>query len=130
MVTIEEVGQMLQDLADKLNQKKRARKKIVDWIGYNYYGKIIGWNLGKKSYHLVFMKDGSVKFKEGEYPACDTIFMTDPDTWIGICTLKVNPKNAMMKNKLWLRGNFHELFIFMDICGKYMISLGQKYAKN
>ena len=128
MVTSEDAGKMLEELASKLNEKKVAKKKILKWIGYNYYGKIIGWNFGDKSFHLVFMKDGSVKFKAGEYPASETIFLTDPETWIGICTLKVNPRDAFTDNKLWLRGNFHELMKFQDIAGKYMLSIGQKYA--
>lgn len=130
MATAKDAGQMLKELADVLNSKNRTRKKIAKWISESYYGKVISWNFGDQSYHLVFMKDGSVKWKEGEYPASETILMTDPDTWFGICTMTADMKNVMRDKKLKLRGNFHEFFALYSICVKYWADLGQKYVGN
>ncbi|MHA1378102.1 MAG: hypothetical protein ACTSRG_06945 [Candidatus Helarchaeota archaeon] len=126
MVNDDDMGNMLKDLTEMINSKDRTKRKIKEWVG-TYYGKIISWNFGKKSFHIVFMKDGSVKFGEGEYPASETVVLTNPETWVGVCSLKTDFRKASEENKLWLRGNFHEMIKFQEICGKFILKLAQKY---
>ncbi|MHA1651110.1 MAG: hypothetical protein ACTSYB_13015 [Candidatus Helarchaeota archaeon] len=124
MVTIQDMENMFKDVVEQMNSKERFKKRVRKWIG-TYYGKIIGWNFGEKSFHLIFMKDGTTKLGYGEYPASETIILTDPETWFNFLLKGFEyTKKAMAEGKIWIRGNFHELIALNNVC----IPIMQKFA--
>ena len=126
MVTIQDMEDMLNDTVEKINGKERFQKRVRKWIG-NYDGKIIGFNFGEKSYHLIFKRDGTVKFGKGEYPASETIILTDPETWYNFLMKGFEyTKTAMTEGKIWIRGNFHELLALNGVC----VPIMQKFVSK
>ncbi|MHA1265974.1 MAG: hypothetical protein ACTSRS_12150 [Candidatus Helarchaeota archaeon] len=124
MVTIQDMEDMFKDLVEKINGKERFQKRVKKWVD-DYYGKIIGWNFGEQSFHLIFKKDGTVKLGRGEYPASETIILTDPDTWFNFLLKGFEyTKTAMTEGKIWIRGNFHELIALNSVC----VPIMQKFA--
>ncbi|MHA1277413.1 MAG: hypothetical protein ACTSQI_10905 [Candidatus Helarchaeota archaeon] len=124
MVTVQDMEQILKNTVEQMNSKDRFKKRVVKWVG-SYLGKIIGFNFGEESYHLVFKNDGTTKMGYGEYPACETIILTDPQTWFNFLIKGFEyTKKAMEEGKIWIRGNFHELLALNSVC----IPIMQKFA--
>lgn len=129
MVTIQDMEDMLKDTVEKMNSKDRFKKRVLKWVG-NYYGKIIGFTFGEKNFHLVFMRDGTTKMGYGEYPACDTIIMTDPETWYNFLVKGFEyTRTAMEEGRIWIRGNFHELIALNNVCVPIMQKFVMKLNK-
>lgn len=126
MVTVNDMEEVLKNTVEEMNSKDRFKKRVVKWVN-NYEGKIIGFNFGEKSYHLIFKKDGTTKLGYGEYPASETIILTDPQTWFNFLMKGFEyTKTAMTEGKIWIRGNFHELIALNSVC----VPIMQKFASK
>lgn len=116
MVSAKEVAQKIEELVDKINKSKSAKKEIVKWIS-TYNGKIIQWHLGDSQegkFYVVFTKSGA-RFEVGDYPSPDMVWICDSQVWLDFQSGALDLRNALKEGKIFMWGSLHEAFPFMMI---------------
>jgi hypothetical protein len=91
----------------RLSDQSDIRDFVKMWCS-TYDGKIIDFDLGEETFHLVFRADGSIVLEDGLSTSFDLRLITTPQLLIEILKGSRSMKEVLKTGELKTWGNFHE----------------------